>query len=452
VVGFVAELQQFDPTTLTPDPDLYGSQQSPADGLTPVVPVVPPPPGLEPSVVPASVAVEPTDLYAALAAPSLDESDPRPTDLYAALAEPRLGASGSAAADAPAEPSELSLPDSAGARPMLGAVVGWDREATDPYAVFAERAAGSPFPTPVSAGSEVPRPRRHVPVPVGSATGRVVLEWGPARSEVTVTPIDITPGTVRPSSSTGGLRRRIRVAMVAGAVVAALVAGGVGYAALNQSGDITAAPEPRTSISALPTMDGRIGSRVSRVYSRPPVDRQLSASATRTSAPTRSQATGKPAAGVVVVAPGRSTSPTPARTTAAQHQPPAQAEPGQGGGPGYGQGGGPGQGGQRPLAATFTHTGEPGPDGVSMYTGTIRVDNLGRRPVDGWQVELEVPGGNSISTDGAGSAQDGDHVTFTPFEDAGTISPGDSVTFTFTVYGVLPAEPSGCTVNGRACD
>jgi Cellulose binding domain len=450
VVGFVAELQQFDPTALNPDPDLYGSEQSP------VVPVGSAA-GVEPSVVSASVEVGPTDLYAALADPSLDESDPQPTDLYAVLAEPLVDNVASAVSS---EAAPGVSADSAFAWPASAGVA--------------------------SAGAELPRPRRYLPATLGPATGRVVLEVGPERAELTPAPIDITPGAARPPSSAGGLRRRIgvagvawqasagelrhwvqaavrtgaagsksstggqrrriRVAMLAGAAVAALVAGGVGYAALNQPGTATAAPEPRTSISALPTLDGRIGARVSRAYRRPPVDKQLSASASRTSAPAPSEATEKSAGGgVVPVAPGRSTSPAPARTTPAQDQPPVQAEPGPGGGPGQG-------GGQRSLAATFTHTGEGGRDGVSNYTGTIRVDNFGRRPVDGWQVDLEVPGGNSISTDGAGSAQDGDHVTFTPFDGAGTISPGDSVTFTFTVYGVLPAEPSGCTVNGRACD
>jgi hypothetical protein len=90
-------------------------------------------------------------------------------------------------------------------------------------------------------------------------------------------------------------------------------------------------------------------------------------------------------------------------------------------------------------------------NGVLTYAGSIRVDNPGSRPVEGWQVTLTIPGGDRLDADGAAAYQDGEQVTFTPYGDAATVPAGGTVTFEFTIHGLLPAEPSSCTVNGRPC-
>jgi eukaryotic-like serine/threonine-protein kinase len=301
------------------------------------------------------------------------------------------------------------------------------------------------------------------------------------RPEASPAPIDITPGAMRPPSPALGLRQRLRAAAgplaapsafgqrlrdamrvdgspaassaggprrrirVAGAGLAVLIAGGVGYAVFSQAGG-GAAPEPRASASGPPVVAGRFeaqpgADRVSRSYSRPPADNPSSAARTSAAAATR------PAATKPVAAPRRSTSPAAAGT--AQHRPPAGAEPTDQGSP---EALDPGQGGQRFLVATFTHTDESGPHGTSTYTGTVRVDNVGDSAVDGWRVGLTVPGGGSLSVSGARSDQHHDHVEFSPFDDAGTMSPGDSVTFTFTVHRAHSEEPSDCTIDDRPCD
>jgi cellulose binding protein with CBM2 domain len=474
-VDFVAELQQLDPRPRNPSvvapgasltrqnpPVSYGPQPpSPPHGLTPIALVAQPPP-TAPAPAPWSPPPadtrdpQPTDRYAALAPRSIDPSDPQPSDRYAALAS-------SPFADSDPHPGDpyatLAGPASEAAGPSVD---GRTVSSAAARAALARAAlARSAFARPEVLGPGVLEPGvlepdGGVPAPAGSAVGRVVLEWGPVRPGMAGAPIDITPGTARPTASTGGLRRRLRVSMMAGAALAALVGGGVGYAALNQPGSTTAAPKARASVPGLPTAAGRLGGqpgadRVSRSSSRPPSSARPSVAATtpKASRPTVSTATTKSVS--VPVAPGPSTPPSPTRapTAPAQHRPPTEGQPGQGGDPDQS---GPAQGGQPLLVATLTYPGEPVPDGILTYSGTVRVDNLGRGPVDGWQVSLMIPGGNSISADGARAAQNGGDVTFTPFGDAGPLRPGDSVTFTFTVYGVLPAGPSGCNIDGRTCN
>jgi cellulose binding protein with CBM2 domain len=463
-VDFVAELQQLDPRPRNPSvaapgapltrknpPVSYGPQpQSPPHGLTPIALVAQPPP-TAPAPPPWSPPPadtrdpQPTDRYAALAPRSID-----PTDPYAAFASPPF-------ADSDPHPGDpcatLAGPPSEAAGPSVD---GRTVSSAAARAALARAAlARSAFARPEVLGPGVLESAGGVPAPAGSAVGRVVLEWGPVRPGAADAPIDITPGAARPPASTGGLRRRLRVSVMAGAALAALVGGGVGYAALNQPGSTAAAPKARASVPGLPTAAGRLGGqpgadRVSRSSSRPPASTRPSVAATTTKAstPTVSTATTKSVSVPVAPGPSRPPSPTRAPTAPAQHRPPTEGQPGQGGDPDQS---GSAQGGQPLLAATLTYSAEPVPDGILTYSGTVRVDNLGRGPADGWQVSLMIPGGNSISADGARAAQNGGDVTFTPFGDAGPLRPGDSVTFTFTVYGVLPAGPSDCNIDGRTC-
>ncbi|BFU43696.1 hypothetical protein KRMM14A1004_19330 [Krasilnikovia sp. MM14-A1004] len=104
-----------------------------------------------------------------------------------------------------------------------------------------------------------------------------------------------------------------------------------------------------------------------------------------------------------------------------------------------------------PLTATFSHNADTGPDGLTNYVGTVRVANPRDRAAGQWRVTLKVPGGNAVDGDSAVTVtQDGEKVTFAPAGDA-TIPAGGSVTFTFTVQGVLAAEPSNCAINGAGC-
>jgi hypothetical protein len=262
-------------------------------------------------------------------------------------------------------------------------------------------------------------------------------------------PIDITPGALTAPPSTAGMRRRLRAAMLTSAAVAALVAGGVGYAALSKPDAIKATPGQSPSAPGSPATGGPTGGapaaagvdRIGRSTS-PPVSAG-STTAGNPSAPTRAAA-----ATTSVQNPGgvRAAETQPiAPPGESESTPPVQAQPAPGSldPP-------PGQGGRRPLTATFTHTADI-VDGILWYAGTIRVDNPARRPANGWQVTLFVPGGNQVYADGVALSQVGEQVTFTPYDDAATLPARGTVTFTFTIHGLLPAEPSSCAVNGRAC-
>jgi plastocyanin len=84
--------------------------------------------------------------------------------------------------------------------------------------------------------------------------------------------------------------------------------------------------------------------------------------------------------------------------------------------------------------------------------GTVRIDNPGGVDVTGWRVRVTVPGGNEVSSaDGAVVKQNGKRVVFTPTAATRIVPAGDSVTFSFTVYGVLAGEPTGCAIDGRPC-
>jgi hypothetical protein len=143
---------------------------------------------------------------------------------------------------------------------------------------------------------------------------------------------------------------------------------------------------------------------------------------------------------------GRTTSPVAAQPSTAAGGPPATSMP-----PGGVQdpGGPPPAAGTSPVTATFYQDGYAGPNGIIHFSGTVEVDNSGRRPAGGWRVTMRIPGGNPVYGDGSVEvSQNGAQVAFTPYE---PVPPGGSMSFTFTVGGVLPAAPSGCAINGHPC-
>jgi Cellulose binding domain len=103
--------------------------------------------------------------------------------------------------------------------------------------------------------------------------------------------------------------------------------------------------------------------------------------------------------------------------------------------------------GASPLTAAYRTTDR----WVGGYRGEITVANPGTRAVDGWTVTVTLPllGIVVDSVHGAQSRQTGKTVTFTPVDAARAVPPGAAVTFDFAVNGV--GQPTGCTVDARAC-
>jgi hypothetical protein len=229
---------------------------------------------------------------------------------------------------------------------------------------------------------------------------------------------------------------------MAGATLAALVVGGVGYAALTKPGPPIAAPDPAVPAPGTPSVQASPAGPAS-----PP---HAAGGLTHTGRPTPSRvAVTTPAAPAPV-----SKVPSVVRTIAPPHAvkpvrptptpaPPTVTDPQPGTPP---TGGHPGGGGFRALSATLTPSG----DGLDLYSAAIEVDNPARRPAYAWQLTLTVPGGNQVSADGAAVTQDGDQVTFRPY-DGTAIAAGGSMTFTFTVNGLLPAVPYDCAIDGKPC-
>jgi hypothetical protein len=104
------------------------------------------------------------------------------------------------------------------------------------------------------------------------------------------------------------------------------------------------------------------------------------------------------------------------------------------------------------LRAAFSRTADVLPLGLGGYVGTVRLDNPGRTAAVGWRVRLTVPGGNPVVPgEGVAVVQNGEQVVFRPRAGLARVPAGDSVSFTFTVGGVLAAEPSGCFIDGDPC-
>lgn len=105
------------------------------------------------------------------------------------------------------------------------------------------------------------------------------------------------------------------------------------------------------------------------------------------------------------------------------------------------------------LVATYSREANTGLLGLTGYRGKVTISNRGGGAADGWTVTLSLPAGQKVdSVEGADARQDGELVTFTPLAGRGAVAAGGSATFTFDVPGLLAGEPTGCAINGRACE
>ncbi|GAB1693137.1 hypothetical protein KRM28CT15_49400 [Krasilnikovia sp. M28-CT-15] len=253
-------------------------------------------------------------------------------------------------------------------------------------------------------------------------------------------------------SEAEGPHRDRRSRLVLGAAATAVLLGtGMCYAALRGPAASPRAAAPAATASALPSDDALLNpadSGLDAVPAQPTASPKPTTASPTGATPTASRRTG-PAGGssptgTTTVGPGTalpgaatpgSGTPTPKPTASASSSATASPTPTS----------------LAPLTATFSHTADTGPDGLTDYVGTVRVANPRDRAAGGWRVTLKVPGGNAVDADSAVTVtQDGEKVTFTPAGEA-TIPAGGSVTFTFTVRGVLTAEPLNCAINGDGC-
>lgn len=86
------------------------------------------------------------------------------------------------------------------------------------------------------------------------------------------------------------------------------------------------------------------------------------------------------------------------------------------------------------------------------YTGTVQVINDGDGPGADWAVTLTVPGAEEVAVTSGDvrMSQSGSRVTFEP-PNGTELGPGESLTIGFAIDGVPGELPTGCTVNGVAC-
>ncbi|RZU49045.1 cellulose binding domain-containing protein [Krasilnikovia cinnamomea] len=244
----------------------------------------------------------------------------------------------------------------------------------------------------------------------------------------------------------GARRRRL---VLGAAATAVLLGTGLCYAALRGPAAPSRAAAPAATTSVLPSDDAPLDPADSGADASPalPSESPKPTTVSPTATPSASRRTG-PAGGSSptgtpggpgTALPGAATpgsgTPTPKPTGSASSSATASPTPTA----------------LAPLTATFTHTSDTGPDGITDYAGTVRVTNPRDRAAGQWRVTLKIPGGNAVDADAAVAVtQDGEKVTFTPPGDA-TIPAGGSVTFTFRVQGVLTAEPLNCAINGDPC-
>ncbi|WP_433184119.1 cellulose binding domain-containing protein [Actinoallomurus sp. CA-150999] len=100
-----------------------------------------------------------------------------------------------------------------------------------------------------------------------------------------------------------------------------------------------------------------------------------------------------------------------------------------------------------PLTATFAKTSDWG----SGYQGQFTIKNDGSSAINGWSVAFDLPSGSSVGTYwDALLTQSGSHYTFTNRDYNASVAAGASTTFGFVVSG--SGTPTGCTLNGAACD
>nr|WP_219093101.1 glycosyl hydrolase family 18 protein [Streptomyces sp. JJ38] len=99
------------------------------------------------------------------------------------------------------------------------------------------------------------------------------------------------------------------------------------------------------------------------------------------------------------------------------------------------------------VTATFTKTQDWG----TGFGGKWTITNSGTTTLNGWKLEWDYPAGTTVNSHwDARITSDGDHYTAVDVGWNGTIAPGASVSFGYNGSG--PGAPSGCLLNGKACD
>lgn len=93
----------------------------------------------------------------------------------------------------------------------------------------------------------------------------------------------------------------------------------------------------------------------------------------------------------------------------------------------------------------------------SGYVAGYRISNSSDEPVTGWELEFELPAGQSLTGLWNGTvANEGNHYTVTGESWNGAIPARGSVSVGFevalTASAATAAEPTGCRINGAACD
>ncbi|GAB1641729.1 hypothetical protein KRMM14A1259_21520 [Krasilnikovia sp. MM14-A1259] len=279
--------------------------------------------------------------------------------------------------------------------------------------------------------------------------------------EVTVTadhrhsaaPADRRGGTAGhrvPESAAAPRPQRRRMLVLGAAATAVLLGTGICYAALRGSAPTARTAAPAATATGLPSDDVQLDPAAATpagIPAQPAESPKPSTSSPAGATPTASRRSGhtggsSPTGTTAPTGPGTAL-PGAATPGSGTPKPSATASPSTSASPSPSA---------PPLTAAFSHTADSGPDGLTNYAGTVRVTNPRDRAASQWKVTLKIPGGNQVSGDSAVSVtQDGEKVTFTPVGDAATIPAGGSVTFTFTVQGVLTADPGSCMINGQSC-
>jgi hypothetical protein len=92
---------------------------------------------------------------------------------------------------------------------------------------------------------------------------------------------------------------------------------------------------------------------------------------------------------------------------------------------------------------------------VGGYDGQVTIGNPGEVTVSGWNVTVTLstdgPGEPTVTASGATAQSHGSTVTFTPTGDTRTVPAHGAVQFTFHVEALVGGQPTGCSIDGRAC-
>lgn len=102
-----------------------------------------------------------------------------------------------------------------------------------------------------------------------------------------------------------------------------------------------------------------------------------------------------------------------------------------------------------PLSATFAKTSDWG----SGFVGDYVIGNEGPAPVEGWQLEFDLPSSETITSAwSANLSRSGNRYTLTDASWTHTVAPGSSVEVGFQgAYSGGFAAPADCTLNGQPC-